>query len=537
MKLNKIKQKINNCFTKLFISIFIFLFAGQNFVFAQDFKLDEPLGLYKKVYSADYTNNPQENIPESTAPTISTPIDSSIAQAPSDSQASVNSNEVFNPFEEITTSENNDAVINQKNVYFGNSDFYWFRRYAFKNTDSKKRYSSSITLPGNTIEIRYVDPLTNQWVLTSDLSKIGNVKTTLFINTDTNSAILGVPAVYKNLFTNNTLEIMPSEESPVSFSYENGNYVITFSFPQNSERIGEIWCLQSPNKLIDWSTQKYYNYLKVHDLSVERRWSWDGYYFKTPSNYVPTGENVLYRHPSNYTGASFIRHGDCPATKDLGFVMTYTCLKNQNEEGFWATGPESLWLKSDFDIGANFYDTRFSTDFAINLIFAYKKCSYKPFLDGAVKYGEYFLSHAQKNHYDAGEDGWLVEDYAPNASAEAHKRTHVSLNHQVNEMIFLYYLYNETKDSRFYDLAGKMLTGIDNTKYSWVLPDGNLNYALMYNGTANTMVDYPFLTYNDLFELKEILNGYGIKNITVNFLMESKKAYMDLKGITDYRKE
>ncbi len=520
MKSNRIKQKTNHFSAGLFIMTFISLFAANNFAFAENFAENEPLGLYKKVYATDYSNN-------------NTNVGSADSQSPLNSPDNSDS---FNPFEEIVTTENADAVTNQKNMYFGNGDFYWFRRYIFKNTVDGKRFSSSVSLPGNKIEIRYLDPLTKQWVLTSDLSKLSNVKTTLFINTDTNSAVIGVPAVYNNLFTNNTLEVMKQEEMPISISKSGENYIITFSFPQNASRIGEIWCLQSPNKLIDWSTQKYYNYLKVHDLSVERRWSWDGYYFPTPSNYNPSGANVLYRHPANYTGASFIRHGDCPATKDLGFVMTYTCLKNQNEEGFWATGPSSQWLISDFGISENFYDTRFSTDFAINLIFAYKKCGYQPFLDGAVKYGEYFLKHAEKNHYEAG-DGWLVEDYAPNASCEAYKRTHVSLNHQVNEINFLYYLYNETKDSRYYDLAGKMLKGIDNTKYKWVLADGNLNYALMYEGTGNIMVDYPSLTYNDLFELKSILNGYGINNITINYLMESKKAYMDLKGITDYRKE
>ena len=209
---------------------------------------------------------------------------------------------------------------------------------------------------------------------------------------------------------------------------------------------------------------------------------------------------------------------------------------NQNEEGFWETGPASQWLKADFQIGEGFYDTRFSTDFALNLVSAYKRYGFTPFIEGAVKYGEYFLRHAEKNHYEVG-DGWLVEDYAPNGKAEAYKRTHVSLNHQVNEISFLFYLYNETKDMRFYEAAKIMLRGIENTKEKWVLPDGNLAYALMYNGTNNVMTDYPYLTYNDLFELKTILSSYGESNITVNYLMERKKEYMDKAGITEYRKE
>lgn len=507
-------KSIKGIKTEILFFAFIFSFVCFSYsVFGETYEINEPLGLYKKVYSANYDEKIEQNV----------------------------NNEKENyfksfPYEENTKTENDEYVLNQKNFYFDNGDFFWFRRYAFKETAENKSIASAITFPGNSIEIRYVDPVTKQWVLTGDLNKVINVKTTFFIDTDKVSAVMSVPAVYKNLFEKNTLEIVPEDEKPLKITYNEGIYTISFSFPQDTSKIGEIWCLQSANKLIDWTDQDNYNYLKVHDLSIERRWSWDGYYFKTPSNYIPSGENVLYRHPANYTGASFVRYGESLAAADLGFIMTSICLKNQNEEGFWATGPVSQWLKSDFEIDSNFYDTRFSTDFAISLVFAYKKYGYEPFLEGALKYGEYFLKHAEKNHYDAG-DGWLVEDYAPNALAEAHKRTHVSLNHQVNEINFLFYLFDETDDMRFYEEAQILLKGIDNTKEKWVLPDGNLAYCLMYGGTNNVMTDYPYLTYNDLFELKYILSSYGIKNITVDYLMECKKTYMDSVGITEYRKE
>jgi len=485
----------------------------QGFVYADP--VNDPLGLYNNVYTADYSAEAGEQ--------------------------NDNKNEKYDvckmtPYEETTSNVTTYTVVNQKNVYFENRDYYWFRRYVFKDTVPGARITSAFNISGNSIEIRFVDPVTKQWVLTSDLNKIKNVKNTLFINTDTTSMILSVPGVYKNLFPSNTLEVVRAEEAPVSISKTDGAYTITFSFPRDSSKIGEIWCLQSQNKLIDWNNQFNYNYLKTHDLALERRWSWDGYYFQTPSNYVPGGENILYRHPANYTGASFAKYSANLAALDLGYVMTKVCLENQNSEGFWATGPMSQWLNADFGINGNFYDTRFSTDFAISLVFAYKKYLYQPFLDGAIKYAEYFLKHAQNNHYDVN-DGWLVEDYAPSASQTYHVKTHTSLNHQVNEMNFLYYLYNETKDSRYYETADKMLKAIEYTKNKWVLSDGNLNYALMYNGTNNIMVDYPYLTYNDLFDLKAILAGYGIQNITINYLMESKKAYMDRVGITEYKKE
>ena len=46
------------------------------------------------------------------------------------------------------------------------------------------------------------------------------------------------------------------------------------------ERIGEVWALVSAYPLIDWSKQTSFDNLLNHDLGVERRWSWDGYYYK-----------------------------------------------------------------------------------------------------------------------------------------------------------------------------------------------------------------------------------------------------------------
>ncbi len=441
---------------------------------------------------------------------------------------------IFSPAESIVTSENDFAVINQKNVSFENGDYFWSRRYVFKKT-TDGFYTSAVALPGNTLEIRYVDPETKQWVFTSKPEDIKDKKTTLYINTDSHSAIIGVPGVYKNIFAANTLEVIKEKESSVSITKEDGSYGISFKFPQDSSLIGEIWCIQSPNQLIDWTNPSDFENLKVHDLALERRWSWDGYYFKTPSNYTPSGENVLYRHPANYTGAAFVKNETSLAAKDLGYVMTKTCLKNQNQEGYWETGPESAWLKADFDIGGNFYDTRFSTDFALSLIYAYRKYNDKAFLEGAVKYAEYFMEHASKNYYDTG-GGRLVEDYAPPMSQEAHKRTHSSLNHQLNEMNFLYELYNTTKEQKYYDFADLLLLGIEQTESRWVLSDNNLNYALMYNGTNNVMTDYPYLTYNDLYATKFLLAQYGRESQTINYLMACKKTWMDSNGITEYNK-
>lgn len=426
---------------------------------------------------------------------------------------------------------NMGAVIQQLNCKFENGDYFWIRRYGF-GSDKAGNFMSSFKIPGNTIEIRYIDPVTKEWKLTTDEKSVSDKITTLYVSTEKYNAILSVAGVYKSDFTANTLTVLKDREKPVIIDKSQGEYIIKIQFPERTDNIGEFWCLQSPNSLVDWNSEKQYNLLKVHDLAFERRWCYDGYYFPTPSNYTPGGNNVLYRHPANYTGASWAKYGGCRAANDLGYIMTKICIENQNEKGFWPTGPQSEWLISDFKIPYYFYDTRFNTDFAVSLVQSYKVYNDRDFLEAAVKYGEFFYGHAVSKHYDKS-GGWLVDDYAGNENS---LRTHSSLNHQVAEINFLYELYQVTKEQKYYDLAELMLLAIENTKNEWVLPDGNLRYALMYNGTYNTMRDYPYLTYDDLFELKDILYRYFQRtNESVEYLMASKKQWMDNNKVTGYR--
>ena len=147
--------------------------------------------------------------------------------------------------------------------------------------------------------------------------------------------------------------------------------------------------LQSANKLADWSNINHFNTLK-QDLGINRRFSWDLLLLPTPSNYTPYSPTMLYRQPSDYSGASFTKYGSFPAPFELGYVFTYTCMGNQNTDGYWPTYPKSGWLATDFNIAAGFYDTRFNIDFGCNLIDAYKRYNNTQFLMVGCKYAEFF---------------------------------------------------------------------------------------------------------------------------------------------------
>lgn len=427
--------------------------------------------------------------------------------------------------------EDGNIINKSTQTLFENGDSYEMSRLSFKE-DKPERKEVTIPLSGNTITIRYVDPNTKKWVNTSVLNNIKPA--TLFIDTDTHSYVISTPGVYKNDFKNSTLTIVREQEAIPVIREKDGYFELKMSFPQNKNLIGEYWFIESKERLVDWKRNRIFDELLSHDLSNERRWSYDGYYFQTPSNYIPGGKDVLYSHPANYTGASFTKYPINNLAKIMGYVMTKVCIKNQNEEGYWATGPKSLWLEKDFKIGNNFYDTRFNTDFAVSLLNAYINYNDKDFLTSAVKYAEFFVDFANNNNYKIDGGGILVEDYG---YSEPHEKTHVSLNHHLAELNFLYEIYNITGEKSYLETAEEMLLGVENTRNKWVMPDGNLNYALFYTKDTNKMEDYPYLTYNDLFQTKYLLNKFlNKKSDTIEFLMSSKKQWMDENNITGYLK-
>lgn len=428
--------------------------------------------------------------------------------------------------EEKTESSDDVYSVKSKTFDFGDSQFV-MKRYNFINIGEDLK--QTIEIPGNSIEIRYVDPETNKWVMTSNLENV--IRQTLFVDTDLAHYIVSVPGVYTNKFENNTLEYRPEFENKINIVKTPTGYSFEYTFPVNPEVIGEIWYLSSGKPLADWNNGTHFDSLN-QDFAIARRISWDGYYFPTPSNYTPYSETMLYRQPSNYSGSSLTRYGSFLAAFDLGYVTTYLCMQNQNASGYWATGPKSGWLAGDFNIGAGFYDTRFNTDFAENLLYAYKRYNNDEFLFAVTKYAEYFIEHANTKSYKTKNNGLLVQDYGYDYD---HTDTHVSLNHQLAELNFLYQLYQVTRENKYKDLADQMLVAIEDTQDQWVLANNNLNYAVYYLAGTNPMVDYPYLTYNDLLNTKALYKSiYGKENSTIEYLIKSKKQWMDENNVVGY---
>ena len=85
-------------------------------------------------------------------------------------------------------------------------------------------------------------------------------------------------------------------------------------------------------------------------------------------------------------------------------------------------------------------------------------------------------------------------------------------------------------------LADRMLLAIVDTGSGWVMPNHNLYYSIKPDGTY-VEGDYPYLTYNDLYDLRKYLSSSERPEIeTLTYLMGEKLQWMQNNGVTGYEK-
>ncbi|WP_134699946.1 hypothetical protein [Ammoniphilus sp. YIM 78166] len=436
------------------------------------------------------------------------------------------------PEEMVVEQPFENGTLKERKVRFLNRDEYWIKQFTFEQT-SPKLLTHQFTVPGKEGTFKYVaiEDGNRVWKtvpLSGNLPLVSG-----FIDTTEAHWYISYPTLFE--VDDQLLTRMESYRAIPVYAREQANgYTLTYSFYQRSGMVGEMWAVSSQEKLVPWEQNPNMEPVwSLLDMSGEGKWTWDGMYLKTPSSYEPTG--VFYRFPDNYIARSFVRTGGSLIADHLGWVMLKQGVKNQNEAGYWPTGPKSTWLWKDYQIGAGFFDTRFNTDFARLLLDGYAKYGDEQFLESSLQYSKWLMNHANTQGVFMKKDtqwGVLVPDYA---HASPHKKTHASLNHQLSEINYFFDLFRLTNQSFYQTYALNMINGIKWTREQWVKPNGDLEYGLL--GGKGMGVDYPYLTYNDLWETQQILHElYGALDPDLAYLMEIKKQWMDKQGIVGYKK-
>ena len=191
----------------------------------------------------------------------------------------------------------------------------------------------------------------------------------------------------------------------------------------------------------------------------------------------------------------------------------------------------STWLWDDYGIRASSM-TRFNSDLVEMFINGYSKYGGDLYLKHSKVFG-LFILNMPMNITAPRKGGWFVDDYY---HPTGNRRTHTSLNHQLQEIIVLYKLSDMLSRSDLSELADKLLLAIEDSGADWIRKDKNLHYSYSADGTYGG-TDYPYLTYNDLYNLQKLLAARtGKTNDTLTMLMKYKKAWMDTNGVTGYLK-
>lgn len=442
-----------------------------------------------------------------------------------------------NSYGKIETSVSKDDNVSFENMTF---DFKTttvnFLKMDYFSQSENGFYTYKIPVKGNEIFISYVDDSNEENAEFITIKDYENLpKKTIYIETDLSYMVCSVPSVYKKERVFDSISAVEEVEIPITITKDVDTYYITYAFPKSDLYYSELFYIKSDLPLIELN-ETIRDMLVRNELSGRFRLLKDGFYQVSYDTYFPTGKGSYFRNCANYPAYNFIKYNtynseDIPLFDYLSYAITYVSNMNISEYGFFETKSRSNWLYDDFLIDKDFYDTRFNADNGILNILLYNRFLDDSFMDTLETYADFFMTYAYSHSYKT-DRGILVEDYY---NPKGGIKTHVSLNHHLANLNFLLLLYNVTNDENYLNVAKDMLYGVEDSYKEWIMDDYNLEYALFYTGTNNTMKDYPYLTYNDLVETKYLLNGLGIYSDEIDTLIESKKIYMTNNGITGYR--
>lgn len=399
-----------------------------------------------------------------------------------------------------------------------------------ENMDTSVLASWHLSQAGGTV--RWFDISTNCWQSASLEPMTLQASCIAVTDSTGGETMLYTPKVYKDLGSG-TLQHLPQLDGSLVIEADGNGFTLSLTVPQIPAGCLADWTIvESRQALMDWaggSDEKFWS--SGYALDGDGKWCFDGYYFPSPTTYAPTGDHCYYRLPAAYLvksltyGATAIR-----AAEDLAVAMLDTMGLQQNSFGYFPTLPESQWLRDDYGISGGFYDTRFNTELALIFEKASRWIRCEEF-DGIMnRYFDFFVEFAASHHEETNSGGWLVADYFhPDGSAPVH----TSLNHQLAEILALYRFSKLLDREDLAQLADRMSLAIQDTAANWICPDNNLHYAWYPNGTYGG-VDYPYLTYNDLYNLREYLAEQNRSIPELQTLMDAKLQWMQASGVTGY---
>lgn len=430
---------------------------------------------------------------------------------------------------EETRTDTLRTSVRQRRYTIYNGDRVTFGSAA-ANAELSEICVAELELPAAGGTLRWYDAAKSSWE-SRDIETTSVEAGCVALATSAGDALIYTPKVYESLGSG-TLRREPEIKGSVRLRVGDGKCRVQLwctRIPEGHQ--AEFTIVQSDGPLANWRAPQVREAWADCTMDNDRLWCYDGCYHPSPSNYIPTGENCYYRVPAAYfTRLVADNAPDIRAAEDLTVAMLDVICKQQNEAGFFPTLPASEWLLEDYGLGGGFYDTRFNSDLAEIFSGAAAWLECPAFHSAMDRYFDYYQGFASACRTPT-ENGVLVWDYyAPGGG----NMTHTSLNHQVAELLALCHWAERSGRSELQTLADRMIRAVEDTAERWIREDGNLHYAV-YPGDRYGGQDYPYLTYNDLYDLREYLQSRGRDTSRVQLLMDAKLKWMQASGVTNHK--
>lgn len=302
----------------------------------------------------------------------------------------------------------------------------------------------------------------------------------------------------------------------------------------------EDWYLFSEKSLLNINSATTQKFMEITDFSLKKRYFEDGFHYLTENNgYRGENKNTYYWDYSMYGPRSLLEFyftGYETFIYDIAINSFYALYKSRNKYGFWSSNTESLWLKSEYGIEYDYFDTRFSVDSAIFLAWVYKKLNIKEALNLSSHIGDLLLNYIKEGRgLKTKNNGFLLYDYI--VPENKLLKNHFSLNHILNEIYFLLLLYDLTKNVSYKEASLKLINGIAYFGDSWInKKNGDLYYCGKDTGKFE-IDDYATLTYYDLIKVNKITKDVIKQEFEIiKKLGRSKELFLLKRGVIKVKK-
>ncbi|MEG0258295.1 MAG: hypothetical protein RR595_01165 [Lysinibacillus sp.] len=274
----------------------------------------------------------------------------------------------------------------------------------------------------------------------------------------------------------------------------------------SENQFSENWFLLSKEPLFSTEDEmSYYKNLTNDKFIKSPKWQTAvGTYTKLPWSVEPStkvgyGRNLVYQQVEDviqrYEETNERFYYDM-LVNSVNYLFDF-----KGDASIWKTEYTSTWLKRDYGIIAPYTDTRHNEKIALFLSKAGAILNNPEIQSSDLLYADFLSTQEKIKNILPTDDGYYILDYY---SEQQTKKTHVSLNHALGEMNFLFETYQNTDEQKYLDTALSIKNAVENTGTKWINPsNGDLWYQI--NGDYSFEgKDYDTLTLEDLIR--------GLKN-------------------------